>query len=146
MYNTSSSQWSQIRNNTGVESNPGIGVETASAIPRPRQNPSVAFDEDTRCFYMFGGRLDPSYLSDVWKFNLTSMNWTPLTAVYVEAYGNYPASAAVDTVGVYPGSRFLHSMVLDPTGGTKYLYIYGGLGYGRGVGGSKFASTSSTHP
>ena len=76
-------------------------------------------------------------MSDVWRFNLTSINWTPLTTVYSNTMGNYPASAAVDTVGVYPGSRYAASMVIDPTGTTKYLYLYGGLGYGRGVPGGK---------
>ena len=79
-------------------------------------------------------------MNDVWKFNLTSMNWTPLTAVYVSTLGNYPASAAVDTVGSYPGSRFGASVVIDPTGSTKYLYMYGGFGYGRGFSGSKLVS------
>ena len=143
MFNTSSLQWSQIRADTGAGNYPGVNVETASAVPLPRNLHALTFDEDARCFYVFGGltaKGSPS-LSDVWKFNLTTMNWTPLTAVYSNTMGNYPASAAVDTVGAYPGSRCGSSLVLDRTGSTTYLYMYGGSGNGRGVTGRKLVST-----
>ena len=58
--------------------------------------------------------------------------------------GNYPASAAVDTVGVYPGSRYGASVVIDRTGSTKYLYVYGGYGMGRGFTGGKLYQGSSS--
>ena len=142
MFNTSSLQWSQIRANTGSENNPGVNVETAATVPRPRKYVALSYDEDARCFYVFGGVDNGgSLLSDVWKLNLTSMNWTPLTAVYVMTYGNYSALAGVDTTDAYPGSRSTASLVIDRTGGTKYLYMYGGYGYGRGVNNSKLVFT-----
>ena len=69
------------------------------------------------------------------------MNWTPLTMIRLDENGNYPAFAGTDSADSYPGSRYGASVVIDPTGSTKYLYMYGGYGFGRGVSGSKLVFT-----
>ena len=70
MFKTSLLQWLQVRANTDDENNPGVNVETASATPAPREQHAATFDEDSRCFYVFGGYAIPSGICKPWLSDL----------------------------------------------------------------------------
>ena len=59
------------------------------------------------------------------------MRWTSLTIVGKNTFGNFPNMTGIDTVDGFPGGRYSSSVVIDQA--AKYLYIFGGFGYGRGT-------------
>jgi hypothetical protein len=57
------------------------------------------------CMYIFGGTNGPTFLNDIWKFDLIALSWLPLSTTSV------------------PDARIGHAAVVVG----DYMYIYGGL-------------------
>lgn len=56
----------------------------------------------------------------MWKYDISQNNWQYLS-------GNRSRNIRTDYSVPFPGSIYLHSMVIDSK--ENFLYIFGGLGY-----------------
>ena len=66
-------------------------------------------------------------MNDLWMYNISNAQWTWLSGSNtVEITGVY-GSKGIPSPNNYPGSRYGHSMVFDPS--VNRIYVFGGYGY-----------------
>src|ERR1035437_2729714 len=79
MYNITSNEWTWMKGPTNVD-NTGIygtiGIETTSNNPPSREETNISWTENNN-LYLFGGYAGVrGAYSDLWKFNISTNNWT----------------------------------------------------------------------
>ncbi len=106
------------------------GVADVLNIPGARTNPATWSDDDN--LYLFGGtgfdsQGDVSYLNDLWKFNLTTNQWTWIEgSELVRQKGKYGTKGEYSTSN-YPGGRSSSLSWQDDNGS---IWLFGGVGLG----------------
>jgi N-acetylneuraminic acid mutarotase len=85
-------------------------VDPAGAIPIPRANHRMVYDEATGQVILFGGYDGQNDLYDTWAYDPATITWTDL-----------------DPLGPPPPAREEHAMVYDSAG--NRVIVFGGLDY-----------------
>lgn len=136
-YNISTNQWTWISgtNQLGQFGNYGTkNIASPANIPGGREFPSMWTDKSGNLWVFAGGgfalTMPQGFLSDMWKFNLTSNNWTwmggPNT---INQQGNY-GSLNFPSPTVNPGGRYGSAAWSDQFGN---LWMFGGTGYATSI-------------
>jgi len=140
-YDVVSENWRLLGGNENVTSTfyqAGIygtkGSSDSSNIPGARSN-GVSWtgtSSTSGYLYLFGGygydiNEDLGFLNDLWKFNISSSNWTWVSgSSAVSQYGMYGTMGVANTSNT-PGARALSATCADSNG---TFWLFGGYGYG----------------
>ncbi len=127
-YNIATNQWTWISG----ESSPsafgknGIkGVPSASNYPPPRGESACSWTDSKNNLWLFGGSGPFDNLNDVWKYNISTNEWSwefgANGGLVYPVYG----IIGVESPSNDPGSRCVYSRYFD---GGNNLYIFGGTG------------------
>ena len=138
MYNPKTYEWtweggSDTINRAGVYGT--MGVASATNWPGSRQG-AVTFVDSTGTVWLFGGNgydssasytvnTNNSYLNDLWKFNMKTMQWTWVSgSPSTNINGSYGRQNSA--TGGYPGGRTIATGSIDASGN---LWLCSGLGF-----------------
>jgi hypothetical protein len=116
-----------------VKSYGTLRVSQASNTPFTCVQHAMAQSPVDHAFYIFCGRDAVGTFNDVWKFNVTSNQWTWMTgATTTNVAPVFVTAEGVPSTGNSPGSRAFAATWMDVNG---MLYLFGGNGRGSvGVG------------
>jgi len=133
-YDLSTGEWTWLSGSNSINdagSYGTIGVENSSNVPAGRQRAFSANLEDGN-FYLFGGFYRNysnnfhNYYNDLWKYNLSTGNWTWLSGSSgSNTSGIYGIKGIADILNC-PGSRNEGFSWSDKSGS---IYLFGGEGY-----------------
>jgi N-acetylneuraminic acid mutarotase len=151
MYDILSSEWTWLSGNTTANVNGVYGVQrnsSRSVYPGSRYDHQISFDASRNCLYVFGGWGYPQsgsteglfqsspadthlmvvivVLNDLWRFNLSSSEWTWLSGSSVGGVLGRYGTQGVSSPTNYPGARRDHTLVVDSS--SNRLYLFGGHG------------------
>ena len=133
-YNPQTNQWTWMKgtNNVGVNGVYGtLGVSASTNMPGSRHGGATWTGNDGH-LYLFGGRGFgatgfSNFLSDVWRYNISTNEWTwikgPNQNMQPGTYGTIGVAAPANT----PGGREFPSSWKDAQGN---FYLFGGRGQG----------------
>jgi subtilisin-like proprotein convertase family protein len=133
-YSVSLNQWVWIK---GPNTTNNLGIYGTQGVPAVANNPGarqigagIGFSGNALLLYGgygYTGSGSPNYLNDLWKLDLTTLQWTYLkgSALYNQAgiYGTQGVSAATNK----PSAREYHISWGDNSGN---FWLFGGWGYG----------------
>lgn len=131
-YDPPTNQWTWIRGEIST-SNQGVyspqGVSAAGNKPGARAYP-VSWTDTSNNLWMFGGQDNADYLNDLWKYDLSSKQWTWMKGdstknVFTGVYGSAGVSASANK----PGAR---SKSVSWTDSIGRLWLFGGMYSGSG--------------
>jgi subtilisin-like proprotein convertase family protein len=120
-----SQDWTWMKGSNTVNS-PGVygtqGVGAAANTPGPREG-AVQWTDNNNNLWLFGGRNVNDYYNDLWKYNITTNQWTWMkgssTINPVASYGTQGVSAATNV----PGPR---NMCVTWVDANNNLWLFGG--------------------
>ncbi len=131
-YNIATNKWTWMEGDK-IINQPGVygtkGVANAANKPGARYVSTSWMDENGD-LWLFGGygydENNEGVLNDLWKYNISSGNWTWLNGDNLidqhAVYGNLGVAAATNK----PGARYISSSWVDAAG---ELWLFGGYGY-----------------
>jgi N-acetylneuraminic acid mutarotase len=126
-YNSSTNLWTWV-SGSNIANQPGSygtqNVASATNMPSARYAQNGVADASGN-FWIFGGRDNTGLKDDLWKFNLSSGQWTWVSGTTSTNIYGFAASPGVASTTYYPGSR-VTNIWLDNSGN---LWIFGGGGY-----------------
>lgn len=130
VYSRSTKQWTWMSGESTLNSlgNYGTqGVTASSNSPRARWLFTGQFDKKNNVLWVFGGAVkssNTSYLNDLWKYDLTTKQWTWMSGESVanNSVGNF-GSKGVSSASNTPPALTGGSSWLDSSGN---FWIYGG--------------------
>ncbi|MDI1354724.1 MAG: kelch repeat-containing protein [bacterium] len=132
-YNLSTNEWTWVKGDNIIAQ---IGVYGSMGVPSLLNKPgsrtsAVSWKDASGNLWMYGGygydaTVTMGYLSDLWKYDITSNQWTWIKGSNLaNQTGNY-GTIAVPSAANVPGARRGSSAWADMNGN---LWLYGGLGY-----------------
>lgn len=117
-YNVANNQWAWMSgsmNGTNNGSYGSKGVESPSNLPSPRFT-YTQWKDEAGYFYIWGGSCNNGNLSDIWRYNTNSNNWTWIAGdASPNSYGNYSRHCE-ENGEVEPFSRFENRTAPSLTG------------------------------
>ena len=128
-YNISTNEWTWVSgsNNLNVYGTYGtLGVANSSNIPGGRQN-SITWKDSNGNLWLFGGSGFAAsgalgYLNDLWKYDITTNQWTWVSGTNaINQTGNY-GSLGVSNAANVPGARYGAVSWIE----NDHLYLFGG--------------------
>jgi N-acetylneuraminic acid mutarotase len=131
-YNIATNTWTWMKGSSLADPFTNYGTLNVSA---PSNNPggrdfSSYWENSSGEFILFGGRgyavSSSGYLNDMWKFNVSSNNWTWINGTNSAAPQGIYGPAGVPSSTTMPGGRMSAASWKDQSGN---LYIFGGLGW-----------------
>ncbi len=129
-YDPIANQWTWVAGTNTLNSpgNYGIkGIPSAANNPSARGYASASWTDLNGNLWMFGGNDGSKFLSDLWKYDLVSNEWTWINGPNTgNAPGNYGLRGVPDTAN-YPPCREECSTAWTDNAGD--LWLFGGLGY-----------------
>jgi N-acetylneuraminic acid mutarotase len=135
-YNLSTKEWSPLNiniNQNQVGNYGTLGVPATTNTPGGRSNAaSWIFNKKIYLMggYGFGNSGPAGYLNDLWEYKPTTNMWTWLKGSFsIEQGGNYGTINIYNTNNI-PGAKAGSSNFIF----NNKLYLFGGYGYGSGVG------------
>lgn len=129
-YNVSSNQWTWMSgsNSGGSTGSAGtLGIATSTNSPRSRMN-TMGWADSNNNLWLFGGTTSLSYINDLWRYNITTNQWTWMAGT--TASGSTPGiygALGISTLTNTPGSRQGALGWKDDDGN---FWLFGGTGYG----------------
>lgn len=137
-FNPSTTEWTWVAgtNSVSVLGSYGIlGVSTTTNMPGARSRP-VSWVDNTGNFWMLGGygfatTATAGNLSDLWKFDPTTAQWTWMAGTNGINAASVYGTKGVASTSNRPGSRGLSASFKDNTGN---LWLFGGNGIATGPG------------
>lgn len=132
-YDVASNEWTWMSGTNIINQYGNYGT---IAVTSPTNNPGArefpaCWRDSNNDFWMFGGGGFPAagsqgHLNDMWKYNLSSGNWTWMGGSNsINQFGNYGTINTSSPTNI-PGSRFASAAWTDPAGN---LWLFGGTGY-----------------
>ena len=131
-YSITNNTWTWVSGPKTVSSAGNYGVQgmaAATNTPGPRENP-VTWVDNSGNLWMFGGygmtiNLTTGYLSDLWKFDVTTSMWTWISGNSVpNSLGNYGTKGTASSLN-NPGGRHASVAWKDNSGN---FWLFGGFG------------------
>ncbi len=141
LWNFNGTHWTWV-SGTHLIQQPGNygmkGVPTAGNVPGARDR-SISWIDSNDTLWLFGGwgytNVSGGFLNDLWKFNITTLEWTWVSGNYTtNQLGNY-STKGVPTASTVPGARHYSFSWIDMN---DNLWLFGGEGYNNVTGGSSF--------
>jgi len=136
-FNFANNQWTfmhgdQTNNSTGVWGAVGSTNETNKPSGRNGFNSAMQTNDSNDNFYAFGGlgkgaSGTASPLADLWRWNISSGQWTFVAGSSANAVRGNFGTQGVGASTNQPAGRMYHSTVVDKS--TNNVYIFGGQAY-----------------
>jgi PKD repeat protein len=131
--------WTLVKGDLSTNSNGSFGIQgVAAPSNRPSaRSYSATWLDDGGNLWLFGGSgigsSSNGYLSDLWKFDITTSNWTWMKGSNnANQFGSY-GTKGVNHPSNLPGSRFGSYAWIDAHGD---FWLFGGVGYAMSTTGS----------
>ncbi|MFX0132705.1 MAG: kelch repeat-containing protein [Candidatus Hodarchaeota archaeon] len=138
-FNITSKEWAWMSGNKTLDQN---GVYGTKGIPDMANYPgareySLSWTDTDENFWLFGGygynaTEGPGNLNDLWRFNITSKEWTWMSGNKTLNQNGVCGTKEVPDRANYPGGRQRSVSWTDTDGD---LWLFGGAGYGESNGG-----------
>lgn len=131
-FNRSTGNWAWIKGSNGLDENGTYGIQgTESPTNNPSGRGSPAYWKDSSGnFWMFGGlgyaQSSFGFLGDLWKYNVTSGNWTWVKGGNSTNQNGIYGTPGVEASGNRPGARHSPVAWTDLAGN---LWMFGGTGF-----------------
>jgi len=126
-YDPAINQWARIRGST-VNNSPGsygtLGVPSPTNDPPSRWETSASWTDNENNLWLFGG-MDPNYVNDLWKYDITTNEWTWMSGSNTSnQFAVYGTKGIPDPANI-PGARHCYTKWKDQSGN---LWLFGGTG------------------
>ncbi|WP_413943141.1 kelch repeat-containing protein [Bdellovibrio sp. HCB-162] len=133
-YDVAANQWTWMSgpNTTGgVGSTGTLGIATSTNQPRSRYS-TVGWADSNNNLWLFSGNSSLTYTNDLWRYNITTNQWTWMTGTPTSTSAGTFGTLGVPSIVNTPGCRQGGIGWKDLNGN---FWVYGGYGYGAtGVG------------
>lgn len=131
--NLSTGEWAHLAQQTGTNGGGSYGIQgvsNASNYPGKRYA-GAYWTQDNNTFWMWGGEGtgengSDHYLNDLWKYDVSTGNWTWMTGSKIGGAQAVLGTKLVSDSANTPGGATVTSFAADPTGSN--LYLLGGWG------------------
>lgn len=133
-YNIATNQWTWLHGSSSISQNGIYGTQgTASSNNTPGGRNEFALWYDAGFIWVFGGygyaaSTGPFRLSDLWKYNINTNQWTWVTGSTTTNSTGIYGTQGVASASNAPGARYFSQYWNDTT--DHVLYLFGGYGYG----------------
>ena len=127
-FNPTSNEWTWVSGSNATDASGSYGtlaVASSTNVPPARGVGAISWTDHNDNLWLFGGYGGNGYLNDLWKFSLSSKQWTWMSgSKTAEAKGVYGTRGFASATSV-PGARRSAVNWIDATGN---LWIFGGDG------------------
>lgn len=139
-YNIASNEWTWVSGGNGINSIGSYGTQgvgSTSNTPGTRYG-CVSWTDNAGDLWLFGGQglgtvMTTGSLSDLWKYNIASNQWTWVKGGNITNTNGTYGSMGFAAISNLPGARYFSISWKD---GANNLWLYGGNGNGASASGS----------
>ncbi|MDH5379922.1 MAG: T9SS type A sorting domain-containing protein [Cyclobacteriaceae bacterium] len=134
-YNINTGLWNWLSGSAEIEQK-GVyglkGTESPTNMPGARRN-AITFTDKKGNYWLFGGKgwdsnNNEGYLNDLWKYDITSKNWTWIAGSEYAEDNGIMGTKGVPSASNTPGRRAFSATWFDSEGN---FWLYGGKSYQR---------------
>lgn len=132
-YNPSTNEWTWLNGNQVGGGYPNVlSVYGTKKVPSPGNTPGPRIDatgwtDANNNLWLFGGGPGWNLLNDLWKYDITSNEWTWVSGDNVFDLAGVYGSTGIPSPANKPGSRYASTGWADNNG---KLWLFGGIGLG----------------
>jgi N-acetylneuraminic acid mutarotase len=132
-YDITSNQWTWVSGSNFGGQNGTYGTEgtpAAGNVPGAR-NGAVSWADTSGNLWLFGGfgfdsAGTPNYMNDLWKYNITSNQWTWVSGSNIGGLNGTYGTLGTPVSSNVPGARYASVSWADASGN---LWLFGGVGF-----------------